>query len=111
MYYLEVQLFNYFNRNTAALARDAFYKGYRKSGGEYEPDDPINKELETILAAGQTLTAVTAYHGVRDGVRDRWSAQFKEILFDVITSGSMDTVAYADVIRQKTQQPSQPTLP
>ncbi len=111
IYYLGLQLFNYFNPENATLAQDAFYRGYRENGGQYDPLDVTNRKLETVLSAGQTLTAVTAYHGVKDGVRDTWSTQFKEILFDAISSDTMDTAAYAGVIRQKTRQPTQPSLP
>lgn len=111
MYYLGLQLFNYFNKNTFALGKKAFFTSYCTESGTYNPENPLNQKLENLLCAGQTLTAVTAYHNVKDGVRDTWSNEFKEVLFKAISSGEADAVAYANIIRQKTQQPSQPTLP
>jgi hypothetical protein len=108
-YYIGVQLFSYFNTETFNLAQDAFFRGYHQAGGDYDPNNEANKKLEGLLFAGQTLSCVTAYHGAKDGSRDNWSEEFKEILFNVISSGKMDYVAYADVIRQKTQQPTEPT--
>jgi len=111
MYNMGLQLFSYFDQPTFDLAKKAFFDGYAAAGGVYDPKDRTNKQLEALLCAGHTLSSVTGYQGVRDGLRDTWSAEFKHILERVMSTGEMDYVAFADVIRQKTKQPKQPKLP
>lgn len=107
-YYLGLQLFNYFDEETFHRAQAAFYQGYHDNGGVYAPETTLNRNLEALLCAGHTLSAVTAYHNVKDGLRDTWSSEFKESLFGIINQGEMNYVAFADVIRQKTKQPKKP---
>lgn len=109
MYNMGLQLFSYFDQPTFDLAKKAFFKGYAAERGVYEPGEEINRRLEVLLCAGHTLSAVTAYHGAHDGLRDRWSAEFKDALFNIMEKGQMDYIAFADIIRQKTRQPRTPT--
>lgn len=110
IYNLGLQLFNYFDQPTFDLAQSSFFKGYAAEGRVYNSSDTTNQKLEVLLCAGHTLSAVTAYHGARDGLRDTWSAEFKDVLFNIINNGKMDYIAFADIIRQKTKQPKNPTL-
>ena len=111
MYNMGLQLFSYFDKPTFNLAEEAFFKGYTLAGGVYDRENSTNKQLEALLCGGHALSSVTFYQGAKDGLRDNWSAEFKDILFKVMGTGEMDYVAFADVIRQKTQQPNQPTRP
>lgn len=110
MYNLGLQLFSYFDQTTFDLARKSFFNGYVANGGRYDVEDMFNKKVETLLCAGHTLSAVTGYYGMKDGLRDMWSAEFKDILFKVLATEQMDYVAFADVIRQKTGQPKKPSI-
>ena len=109
-YYVGLQLFNYFDVETFAQAQDAFFEGYAQAGGVHQRDEPTNQKLEALLCLGQTLTAVTAYHGA-SGLRETWSGKFKDLLFQTMDSGQMDYVKYADIIGEKTRQQRQLTEP
>jgi aminoglycoside phosphotransferase (APT) family kinase protein len=111
MYNMGSQLFSYFDQPTFDAAQEAFFRGYAAQGGVYDVGDKTNQKLEALLCAGHTLSAVTGYHGARDGLRDTWSSEFKDLLFKVMSAGEMDYIAFADIIRQKTKQPRTPTLP
>ncbi len=111
MYNLGLQLFSYFDQDTFKEAERAFFQGLQMNDGSYDYTSPLNKNLETILCAGHTLSSVAFYHGAKDGLRDTWSDKFKKVLFDAIDNNEMDYVAFQDIIREKTKQPKQPMLP
>lgn len=110
-YFIKLQLFNYYDAATMGKAQETFFKAYNNAGGNYQHEEPGNVEIEKLLSMGQILTAVTGYHGVKDGLRDTWSEQFKDILFSAGSTGNIDYVAYADIIRKKTKQPESPRCP
>ncbi|MBT4804989.1 phosphotransferase [Candidatus Woesearchaeota archaeon] len=108
-YTIKFGLFNYFDRETFQKAETAFFEGFENNGGQYERDSSVNLALERTLSIGHLLAAVTSYHGAVDGLRDTWSEQFKDIMFDAIQRKDVNYVAIADVLRSKTKQPKQPT--
>ncbi len=109
-YALKYGLFNYFDKSTFEKAEDAFFDGFEGNGGKYVRTDPVNLSLERTLSVGHLLGAVTSYHGASDGLRDTWSDQFKDIMFDAVQNRDVDYVAISDVPRQKTGQPKHPTV-
>ena len=103
-------LFNYFDDDTFQKAEAAFFDGFENEGGEYHRADPTNLELERTLSIGHLLAAVTSYHGASDGLRDTWSEEFRDIMFDAIQKKDVDYIAIADVLRSKTKQPKHPII-
>jgi hypothetical protein len=110
-YQIGMQFLNYFNDAMFTCAKDAFVSGFEENGGCYDWEHPLNKQVENILCVAHLTGSVGSYKGARDGLRDNWSDNFKEILFDVINTGGMDYVTFAEVLRQKTKQPKHVTLP
>ncbi len=110
-YLAGLQFFNYFNQNTFEAARKSFFQGFTAQGGSYALDDPLNQQLEKVLCAQHMLAAVTAYHRVKDGLRDTWSQRFKELLFHAINDNEVDYIGFADIIREKMKQPKNPARP
>lgn len=106
-YVLRWSFFHYFD-GVSQPAEEEFLAGYQEKGGTYDPQNPLNKSLEQVLAVNHLLAAVTAYHNVSDGLRDTWSQQFKKIMFDAMRVGSVDYAAINDVLRSKTNQPRFP---
>lgn len=83
-------------------------------GGSHENFDvecSYNLAIENFLSLGHMLNAVIGYKGIHDGLRDEWSGQFKNILFQSVKASEVDYQGFAEVIREKTKQPRQPTLP
>lgn len=105
-----LHLFNYFDEATSREARKAFFNGFIANGGRYLPEDEAF--LEHPLGAARLLGFVSAYHGAQDGLRDTWAARFKDLLFEMIQTNQVPTVAVADIFREKTRQPRVPnTIP
>ena len=107
-YGLKFFLFNYFNYETFKKAEDSFFKGYKKEGGEYDQGDYINKKLEDLLAINRIMELSESYHEIKDGLRDKWSIKFKELLFEAIETNSVNYSKIADIIRAKDGQPKNP---
>ncbi|HIH12162.1 TPA: aminoglycoside phosphotransferase family protein [Candidatus Woesearchaeota archaeon] len=108
---IQLQLLNYFDQNTFEEAKDIFFKTLQKAGSKYDPSAQVHSEVDKILSAGRMLTCVTAYHGVKDGLRDTWSERCKELIFEIIDHGKIDYASFADIMREKTKQPKSPSLP
>src|SRR3989344_3586268 len=108
VYHHKLHLFNYFDENTFEKALEAYFRGYHNNGGNYEFNDPTNKNLENVLSAGFMMGCITAYHQVRDGLRDDWSDKFKELLFQSLSNKNIPYDSIADIFRQKTKQPKYP---
>lgn len=109
-YNMGLQLFNYFNQNIFEQAQKAFFEGYRANGGQSVHNDS-NKELEDFLSLGHILSAVEGYYNIKDGLRDTWSQRFKDLLFKIMNANKVDYAGFADIVREKTKQPRNPTLP
>lgn len=110
-YMLDFQFFNYFDRSTMELSRTTFFKAFHEAGGNYNPDDPLNFSFHYLLGLGRFLTCVTGYHGLRDGQRDTWSERCKDLLFQAIKTGEVDYLEFAEIMREKTKQPTSPLSP
>lgn len=106
-YGLRIFLFNYYN-GISNQALDTFMKSYQENGGVYDPDKPGNQNLERLLSVGHLISASTSYFGAKDGLRDTWSAKFKNILFEALDKGVINYEAVGNVFRMKTGQPRLP---
>ncbi|MFH0937475.1 MAG: aminoglycoside phosphotransferase family protein [Candidatus Daviesbacteria bacterium] len=106
-YVLRLSFLHYFE-GVSQQAEDMFLAGYEKNGGRYNPKDPFNQKLEHLMIVNHLLASVTAYHNVFDGLRDTWSEQFKNIMFEGIEVGNVDYSAINEVLRSKTKQPKFP---
>lgn len=108
---IRMTMLAYFNEHTFHQAEEAFLRGYAANGGRYDQNDPTTQQLDRLIITGQMLTCVTAYHAWKDGIRDLWSEQFKELLFETITGREINYARTADIFRTKTKQPTEPTYP
>lgn len=106
-----LQLMNYFDRETFYKAQEGFFNGFHSNGGKYDIETKENVCLTKMLAGSRFLTAATAYHAVKDGLRDTWSERVKDILFTLIDKSEIDYIGFADIMREKTKQPRIPNLP
>lgn len=106
---LRTTLLNYFE-GFSQQAEAALLSGYKKNGGEYSSEDPVNKKIEHVLGIEYLIAAITLYYNASDGLRDTWSEQFKGIMFRAIDEGMIDYQAISAVYRSKTGQPRFPTL-
>ncbi len=109
-YPFRMNLFNYFDASTFLQAEDAFFRGFEDNEGSYDRFNEGNIMLERILAIGHLFSAVVAYHDASDGLRNTWSQQFKDIMFNAIVGKDVDYNAVADVLRAKTKQPKHPKI-
>src|SRR3989344_5674585 len=109
MYNVSLQFFPLFNKEMFSEAQNAFLKGYRTSGLDYEPEDPKNKQVELTLAANHFFRAAASYLKFTEGPRVGWAAKFKEIFFDIAQNGNIDYVGFTKTVRP--QFPNQPSLP
>jgi len=100
-------LYSYYGQKEFEQGRAAFFRGFHDHGGVHDLNDPYNTKLEEVLGAGYLLSFTTGYHDSKDGLRDLWSAQFKELLFQTIASEMVPYVAVGDVFRTKTKQPKE----
>lgn len=110
-YHNALHLFNYYDTQSFEQGRNAFFKGFHNAGGNYDLNDHFNQQLETMLCSSHLLACATAYHGAKDGLRDNWSSEFKELFFQTLATGKVPYVSVADIFRTKTQQPNKPTTP
>ena len=104
-----MQFFPLFNLELFSEAQNAFLKGYRTSGLDYEPEDPKNKQVELILAANHFFRAAASYLKFTEGPRVGWAAKFKDIFFDIATNGNIDYIGFKKTVRPLF--PDQPSLP
>ena len=110
IYNLRTHVLNYFD-GVSDEAEWEFLTGYEENGGRYNPQDPINKKIEHVLGIGYLVAAVTAYQNAKDGLRDTWSDQFKQILNNSMEKDEVDFPAISGVFGSKTKQPRFPTEP
>ena len=103
-------LLNFFDAETFKLAEEAFFKGFHENGGVYNRFDPVNVALERTILVGGLIGYSIFYFGVKDGIRDTWSEQFKNLMFKTIKTGTVDYVTHANILRSKTKQPTRPTM-
>lgn len=108
---ISLQFCSYFNKEIFPQAKRAFFEGYRAEGGNYEVESSYTVTIEELLSTGHMLNAVIGYLEVRDGLRDKWSEEFKNILFRNITAKEVDYQGFVDILRAKTKQPRKPALP
>jgi len=109
MYNLSLQFFALFNLELFFEAQNAFLKGYKASGLDYEPEDPKNKQVELVLAANHFFRAAASYQKFTEGPRTGWAAKFKDIFFDIAENGNIDYIGFKKTVRP--QFPDQPSLP
>lgn len=109
VYNVSLQFFALFNLELFSEAQNAFLKGYRVSGLDYEPKDPKNKQVELILAANHFFRAAASYQRFTEGPRAGWAAKFKEIFFDIVENGTIDYIGFKKTV--KSQFPDNPSLP
>jgi len=105
MYGVKFFLFNYFGKDEFVAAEAAFYYGYRRGGGSYDPYNSNNIRLENLLAIGRLLELAESYYGVKDGLRDSWSERFKSLLWRAVEEGEVDYLATGQIYREKNGQP------
>jgi hypothetical protein len=108
LFQIRMTMFAYFNQKCFDIAEEIFFQAYHSEGGKYNPNDERVKELDHLMIIGQMLTCVTAYHGAKDGIRDFWSKQFKEHLFNLVQGKEIDYIGIGNVFRTKTRQPTEP---
>lgn len=109
IYNVSLQFFALFNLELFSEAQNAFLKGYRASGLDYEPEDPKNKQVELVLAANHFFRAAASYQKFTEGSRAGWAAKFKDIFFDIVDNDIIDYIGFKKTVRP--QFPNQPSLP
>ena len=110
MYWVRKEFFTWHDETAYHRAEQAFFEGYMGAGGNYSPDNELNKKLEQFLFAVSLLSQVAGYYGEK-GFRSDWSSQLKAILMNIVNnnfSGIDDFIRYGNVIRSKTRQPVAP---
>jgi len=111
VYGLRLFLFSYYDVDTAQAAQQAFFDGYHAAGGDYDPADALNRELEDLLALARFLELAASYHGVRDGLRDNWSTGFLKLLRAGLATGEVDYQSAGWILHSKTGQLPSPLNP
>ncbi len=101
-------LFNLFKGDWSARAERAFFEGYAENDGSYAPSNPFDHELIDYLAACRLLELTNSYWGYIDGIRDRWGAQMKTLLFEYLQTGDVNYSAVGDIWRQRDKHPFYP---
>lgn len=108
LYAIRWNLLNYFD-GVRQQAEEAFLAGYRDGGGTYNPDDSINKKLEHVFTLGHLLSVIVAYRNAADGLHDKWSKRFKQIMFDAADKGEVNYQAINEVLRSEINRPQFPS--
>src|SRR3989344_7763267 len=113
LYGININFFSYFNEALFFKARDSFYEGYKGNEGDYNLDNPVNMKVERLLSINHMLSAFVSYYGIKDGLRDKWSEQFRSLFFDTLLNSGLeiDYIRFFNIMRNKTNNPTEPLTP
>lgn len=101
-------LYNFYDDSCFREAEEAFWHGYKTSGGKFAPLDSQEEEAIDFLAGCRLLELSQSYWGYIDGIRDTWGQEMKHLLFSYMGTGRVDYNAIGAIWRQRDGQPLTP---